>query len=103
VVEGKARVGIGAVVVPGPSEEGVLGDVGDVVGGEIVAEVVALVDGDPDVAGGGVDGEADGVAGTVRVDGLEGAGGGVGEDVGAMVFGGVGVGVGDVVGGAYTD
>ena len=101
MVEGETGVGVGAVVVPGPAVEAVLLEVGDVVGGEVVAEVVALVDGDPDAAG-GVEGEAYGVAGAGGVDALEDAGGGVGEDVGAMEFAGVGVGVGDVAGGAYA-
>ena len=52
VVVGEAGIGVGAVVVPGPAVESVLGDVGGVVRGEVVAEVVAFVDGDPDLAGG---------------------------------------------------
>ena len=57
-----AGVLMGADVLPGPAVEAAVLDVGDVVGNEVVAEGVALVDGTPELAGVGIDGEADGVA-----------------------------------------
>ena len=59
---GVAGILVAADVPPGPAVEAAGFDVGDVVGDEVVAECVALVDGAPEFAGDGVDGEADGVA-----------------------------------------
>ena len=63
---GKTRVLVAAHVVPGPAIKAALLDGGDVVGDEVVAEVVALVGGAPELAGGRVDGLADAVADAVR-------------------------------------
>ena len=59
---GVAGILVAADVPPGPAVEAAGFDGGDVVGDEVVAECVALVDGAPEFAGDGVDGEADGVA-----------------------------------------
>ncbi len=99
----EAGVGVGADVVPGPAVEAVFLDGGDVVGDEVVAEVVALVDGAPELAGDGVDGLADAVADAGGVDLEELAFGGELEDVGAVEFLGGGVGVVDVGAGADGD
>jgi hypothetical protein len=92
-----------AHVVPGPAEEAALGDRGDVVGDEVVAERVALVGGAPELAGGRVDGLADAVADAVGVDLDELAFGGVFEHIGAVELARVGVGVVDVGAGADGD
>ena len=99
----QARVLVAAHVVPGPAEEAALLDAGDVVGDEVVAEVVALVGGAPELAGDGVDGLADAVADAGGVDLDELALGREFEDVGAVELAGVGVGVVDVGAGADGD
>src|SRR5512146_1961963 len=97
----EARILVLADVVPGPAVEAAIFYMGDVVGNEIVAEAVALVDGGPEFAGFGVDGDADGVADAGGVDALAGSVRIEFEDVGAMVLGGIVVGVVDV--GARAD
>ncbi len=52
----KSRVLVPAHVVPGPAVETAFLDRRDVVGDEVVAEVVALVGGAPELSGGGVEG-----------------------------------------------
>ena len=99
----EARVLVAAHVVPGPAVEAAFLDRGDVVGDEVVAEVVALVGGAPELAGGGIDGLADAVADAGGVDLDELAFGGVLEDVGAVELLGMGVGVVDVGAGADGD
>src|SRR5690349_2352621 len=89
-----AGVLVGAEVEPGPAIKAALLDVGDVVGDEVVAELVALVHAGPERAGGGVDGEADRVADAGGEERLVLAVGGEGEDAGAALFGLVVVDVG---------
>ena len=100
---GETRVVVAAHVIPGPAVEAALLDRGDVVGDQVVAEVVALVGGAPELAGGGVDGFADAVADAVGVDLDELALGSELEDVGAVELAGVGVGVVHVGAGADGD
>ena len=92
-----------AHVVPGPAVEAAFLDRGDVVGDQVVAEVVALVGGAPELSGGGIDGFADAVADAGGVDLDELAFGRVFEDVGAVELFGVRVGVIDIGSGAYGD
>src|SRR4029078_12018936 len=56
------RIGIAADVVPGPAVKPALLDWGDVVGDQVVAQLVALVDGHPLLARVRMHGDADGVA-----------------------------------------
>jgi len=99
----QARVVVAAHVVPGPAEEAAFGNGGDVVGNEVVAEVVALVGGAPKLVADGVDGLADTVADAMGVDLEELTLGGEFEDVGAVELFGRGVCVVDVGAGAYGD
>ena len=92
-----------AHVVPGPAEEAALQARGHVVGDEVVAQVVALVGGAPELAGDGVDGLAHAVADAVGIDLDELALGRVLEHVGAVELPGVGVGIVDVGAGADGD
>ncbi len=62
----QARILVAAHVVPGPAVEAVFLHAGDVVGNEVVAQVVTLVGRAPELAGGRVDGLADAVANTAR-------------------------------------
>src|ERR1035437_1760692 len=92
-----------AHVVPRPAEESALGDAGDVVGDEVIAEVVALVDRAPELACGRIDGLAYAVTDAVGVDLDELAFGRVFEDIGAVELAWVRVRVVDVRAGAYGD
>ena len=81
-----ARVLVGAEVIPGPAVEAAFLDVGDVVGHQVVAQRVALVDRGPELAGLGVDRQADGVADARGVDPLVLAVGVEGQDVGPALL-----------------
>ena len=81
-----ARVLVVAEIVPGPAIEGALRDVRRVVGRQIVAESVALVDGAPERASSRLDRKARAIANAGRVDALMSAVGIEGEHVGAALF-----------------
>src|SRR5271155_202381 len=68
----KARILVAAHVVPGPAVETTFLDRGDIVGDQVIAEIVALVGGAPQLAGGGVNGFAHTIAdaGGVHLDEL---------------------------------
>ena len=80
------RVLVGADVIPGPAVEAAFLDVGDVVGHQVVAQPVALVDRGPELAGLGMDRQADGVADARGEDPLVLAVGVEGQDVGTPLF-----------------
>src|SRR5271169_3370227 len=80
----EARILVPAHVVPRPAVEAAFLDRGDVVGDQVVPEVVALVGGAPELPGGGVDGLANTVAYARGVDLDELSVGGVLEDIGAV-------------------
>src|SRR5882672_9917641 len=84
-------------VPPRPAIEAALLNVGDVIGDEIVAQAVAFVDGAPEFAGFGINGQAAaGVADAVGVDAHFGAIGIELQNIGTVFFCGGGVGVIDV-------
>ena len=99
----QARVLVPAHVIPRPAVEAAFLDRGDVVGDQVVAEVIALVGGAPELSGDWVDGLADAVADAVGIDLDELAFGGVLEHVGAVELLGVGVRVIHVGAGAHRD
>ena len=83
-----------AHVPPRPAVEAAFLHVGDVIGNQVVAQRVALVDRTPQLAGLGIDGEsAAGVADAVGVDFQIGAVGIERKDVGAVLLSGMGVGI----------
>ena len=59
---GQTRVLVSAHVVPGPAVEAAFLDRGDVIGDQVIAEVVALIGRAPKSSGDGIDGLADAVA-----------------------------------------
>ena len=93
---GQPWVLVAAHVVPGPAVEAAFFDGCDVVGHEMIAQVVAFIGGAPKLAGGGIDGLADTVADAVRVDLDELAFRRVFENIGAVKLAGMGVGVVDI-------
>ena len=80
------RVLVGAEVVPGPAIEAPFLDMGDVVGDQVVAQAVALVDRGPELAGLRMDRQADGVADARGVDPLVRAVGVERQDVGPALL-----------------
>ena len=84
---GMMRILCASHVEPGPAVESVLFDMSDVVGDEVVAESVTFVDGDPELSGIRVDGDADCVANAGGVDAFILSLGREGENVGAVEFG----------------
>src|SRR5260221_8254851 len=92
-----ARILMGADVPPRPAIKAAFLNVGDVVGDEIVAQSIALVDGAPEFAGFGMDGQAAaGIADSVGIDAHIGAIGVELQNISAVFFFGCGVGVVDV-------
>ena len=83
-----ARILVAADVVPGPAVEAALLDVRDVVGDQVVAQLVALVDRRPQLARTRMHGDPDGVADPGRVDAATAAVGRELEHVGALLLGG---------------
>src|SRR4051812_16913282 len=73
-------------VVPRPSVKTILFNVSDVVGDEIIAEVVALVDGAPELPGLRMDGDANSVANARGVNAFVLSVGSESQYVCAMVF-----------------
>ncbi len=82
-----------AHVVPRPAVKSALLDVRDVVRNEIVPEIVALIDGTPQLAGSRLNRDAYGIANARRVDLHEFAFGCVFENVCAVMLAGVCVGI----------
>src|ERR1700722_1250320 len=89
----ETRILVPTHVVPRPAIVAVLFHAGDVVRHEVVAKVVALVDGAPELARRGVDSLADAVADAVSIDLQKLALGSELEHVGAMKTIGVRVGI----------
>ena len=81
-----ARVLMIAEIVPGPAIERALRDRRRIVGRQVVAESVALVDGAPERAGSGLDRKARTIANAGRVDALMSAVGIESEHVGAALL-----------------
>src|SRR5262249_17351030 len=81
-----ARILMAANVVPGPPVEASVLDVGDVLGGKVIADVVALVDGAPDFSRFGIRGDSHAVANAGGEDAASGAVGIELEDVGTLEF-----------------
>ena len=77
---------IAADVEPGPAVETAALDVGDVIGNQVIAVGIALIDRGPQLAGFRIDRQADGVANSGGVDSDELAFGRVLQNVGAMEF-----------------
>src|ERR1700722_5232398 len=98
------RVLMRADIPPGPAVESAFLHVGDVVGDQVVAESVALVDRTPELAGLGIDRDSSArIADSVGVDLQLTIGGIASEDVGAIFFAGMRVGVVNVRRGADGD
>src|SRR5437660_12495963 len=68
-----ARILVSSNVVPGPTVEASVLNVGNVIGREIVAEFIALINGGPEFAGLWVDGNINWIAYTSRVNTQPGA------------------------------
>src|SRR5208282_5185923 len=81
-----ARVLVRSDVKPRPTVESALRDSRDVIGREVIAELIALVDGCPEIAGPGIDGEANRIANAGGVDLFALSVGIENEDVGAPPF-----------------
>src|SRR5947209_3142856 len=85
-----------ADVIPRPAVEASVLDVGNVLRGKIVANVVAFVDGTPRLARFGINGNAHAIANTGGEDAASGAVGIEFEDVGTLKFHAIVVGIVDV-------
>jgi hypothetical protein len=82
-----------AHVIPGPTVEAALLDGGDIIGDKVIAKVVALVCGAPELTGDGIDGFADTIADARGINLDELAFGSELENVGTVKLPGVGVSV----------
>src|SRR2546426_8867440 len=91
-----ARILVSSNVVPGPTVEASVLNVGNVIGREIVAEFIALINGGPEFAGLWVDGNTNWIAYTPRVNTQPGAIGIRLQDVRPVMFNGIVVGIVDV-------
>src|SRR5437879_12418514 len=91
-----ARILVSSNVVPGPTVEASVLNVGNVIGREIIAEFVALINGGPEFAGLWVDGNTYCIADTPRVNTQPGAIGVRLQDVRPVKFNGIVVGIVDV-------
>src|SRR5216684_1395434 len=81
-----ARIVISSDVVPGPSIEAPFLDVGDVIRRQIVPELVAFVDGSPQLAGLRVNRNAHRIADAARINAKTGSIGICLENIGAVVL-----------------
>src|SRR3989442_16041848 len=91
-----ARILVSSNVVPGPTVEASVLNVGNVIGREIIAEFVALINGGPEFAGLWVDGNTYCIADTPRVNARAGSIGVRLQDVRPVKFNGIVVGIVDV-------
>ena len=57
----QARIRMAADVIPWPAVEAALLDVGDIIGREVIAQLVAFVHRAPQLTGLGIDADSDGV------------------------------------------
>src|ERR1700733_2750722 len=96
MLAGVPRVLMGADVPPGPAVKAAFTHRGDVVGYQVVAQAVALIDGAPQLPVVGIDGDAGRVTDAGSVDALVRSVRIKGEDVGAILFRGRGVGIIDI-------
>src|ERR1700733_13911939 len=96
MLAGVPRVLMGADVPPGPAVKAAFAHRGDVVGYQVVAQAVALIDSAPQLPAVGIDGQTRGVADAGSVDAPVRSVRIKGKDVGALVFRGRGVRIIDV-------